>query len=148
MQCFGGRRYSADTGERDKGHGGTRDTGGGTRDTGGDKGHGGGQGTRGGRGKGHGGGQGTRDKTGQDERQDVRQDKTKEKTRDEREDERQEKRGEDQDEPPGTENEWHIRVHGAFEIKHEVLGIKLADHSCHLEVWIHLSHVNARLVDR
>ena len=47
---------------------------------------------------------------------------------------------------PGCETEWHVRMHGAFEINHAVLGIKLTDQSC--EARIHLSHVNARLVDR
>ena len=50
--------------------------------------------------------------------------------------------------PPGSEIEWHIRMHGAFEIPHEILGIKHTDQSCHQEVWIHLLHVNARLVGR
>ena len=44
--------------------------------------------------------------------------------------------------------ERHIRMHGAFEIPHETLGIKHTDQSCHHEVWIHLLHVNARFVDR
>ena len=26
--------------------------------------------------------------------------------------------------PPGSETEWHLRMHGAFEIPHETLGIK------------------------
>ena len=50
--------------------------------------------------------------------------------------------------PPGSETEWHTRMHGAFEIPHESLGIKHTDQSYHHEVWIHLLHVNARLVDR
>ena len=33
-----------------------------------------------------------------------------------------------------------------FEIPHEILGIKPTTQSCHQEVWIHLLHVNARLV--
>ena len=47
-----------------------------------------------------------------------------------------------------SETEWHIRVHGAFEIPHETLGSKLTDQSCHHKVWIHLLHVNARPFDR
>ena len=43
---------------------------------------------------------------------------------------------------------WHIRMHGAFEINRDVLGIKPTDRSCHHEVWIHFLHVNARLVER
>ena len=34
------------------------------------------------------------------------------------------------------------------EIPHKTLGIKVTDQSCHHEVWIHLVHVNAWLVDR
>ena len=37
-------------------------------------------------------------------------------------------------------------MHGAFEINDEILGIKPTDQSCHHEVWIHLLHVNARLL--
>ena len=43
--------------------------------------------------------------------------------------------------PLGSETEWHIRMHGAFDILHEILG---TDQSCHHEVWIHLLQVNAR----
>ena len=50
--------------------------------------------------------------------------------------------------PPCSKTEWHIRMHGAFEIPHETLGIKRTDQSSHHEVRIHLLHVNARLVDR
>ena len=45
--------------------------------------------------------------------------------------------------PSNTVNEY-----GAFEINREVLGIRPTDQSCHHEVWIHLSHVDARLVDQ
>ena len=41
--------------------------------------------------------------------------------------------------PPGSETEWHIRMHGAFEIPHETLGIKPTDQSCHHEAWVHIS---------
>ena len=51
-------------------------------------------------------------------------------------------------EPPGSENEWQIRMHGAFTILYDTLGIRRTDQSCHHEVWVHLLHVNARLVDR
>ena len=50
--------------------------------------------------------------------------------------------------PTGSETEWRIRMHGAFDIPHETLGIKNIDKSCLHEIWIHLLHVNARLVDR
>ena len=51
-------------------------------------------------------------------------------------------------EPPNADSEWHIRGHGAFEINRDVLGVRPTDQSCHHEVWMHLSHVNARLVDQ
>ena len=38
-------------------------------------------------------------------------------------------------------------LHGAFELQHEVLGIKPTDQSCHREVWIGLAHANAHLSD-
>ena len=38
--------------------------------------------------------------------------------------------------PPGSEKEWHIRMHGAFTIPFDTLGIKRTDLSCHHEVWI------------
>ena len=44
--------------------------------------------------------------------------------------------------------EWQICGHGAFEINHDVLGIRPTDQSCHHEVWIHLSRANAPLVDQ
>ena len=50
--------------------------------------------------------------------------------------------------PPNTDSEWQIRGHGAFEINRDVLGIRPTDQSCHHELWIHLSHINARLVDQ
>ena len=36
--------------------------------------------------------------------------------------------------PLGSENEWEIRMHGAFTIPHDMLGIKETDQSCHHEV--------------
>ena len=50
--------------------------------------------------------------------------------------------------PSGSENDWQVRTHGAFTILYSTLGPKEKDQSCHHEVWIHLLHVNARLVDR
>ena len=50
--------------------------------------------------------------------------------------------------PPNTDNEWQIRGHGAFEINRDILGIRPTDQSRRHEVWIHLSHANARLVDQ
>ena len=49
--------------------------------------------------------------------------------------------------PLVSEKEWQLRMHGASTIPNDVLGIKRTDQSCH-EVWTHLLHVNARLVDR
>ena len=49
---------------------------------------------------------------------------------------------------PGSENEWRVRMHGAFTIPYSALCLKEKDQSCHHEVWIHLLHVNARMVDR
>ena len=40
--------------------------------------------------------------------------------------------------PPGSENEWQVRMHGAFTIPHSTLGLKEKAQSCHHEVWIHL----------
>ena len=39
---------------------------------------------------------------------------------------------------PGFEKEWQIRMHGAFTIPFDMLGIKRTDQSCHHEVWTHL----------
>ena len=50
--------------------------------------------------------------------------------------------------PPGFETEWHIRMHGAFKVPYDTLGIRRTDQRCHHEVWVHSFHVNARLVDR
>ena len=36
--------------------------------------------------------------------------------------------------PLGSETEWHIRMHGAFEVPHDTLGIKHTDRICHHEV--------------
>ena len=50
--------------------------------------------------------------------------------------------------PPNTDNEWQTRGHGAFEINRDVFGIRPTRQSCHYVAWIHLSHVNARVVDQ
>ena len=50
--------------------------------------------------------------------------------------------------PPKSQSKRLMRKHGAFEINREVLGLRPKDQTCHHEVWAHLSHVNARLVDR
>ena len=33
--------------------------------------------------------------------------------------------------PPGSENEWQLRIHGAFTISHDTLGITRRNQSCH-----------------
>ena len=50
--------------------------------------------------------------------------------------------------PPDSEREWQVRMHGACNFPFDVLGITHTDQSCHHEVWSHLLHVHARLVDR
>ena len=50
--------------------------------------------------------------------------------------------------PPGSRSEWQVRMHGAFTIPYATLGLKEKDQSCHPEVWVHLSHVNARADER
>ena len=50
--------------------------------------------------------------------------------------------------PPGSERERQVRKQGVCTILFDMLGIRHTDQSCHHEVWVHLSHVNARLVDR
>ena len=50
--------------------------------------------------------------------------------------------------PPGSEDDCLIRSPVAFTIHYSTLGLKEKDQSCHHEAWIHLLHVNARLVDR
>ena len=49
--------------------------------------------------------------------------------------------------PPGSEREWQVRMHGAITVSYSTLCLKEKDQSCHHEVWVHLLHVNARLVD-
>ena len=34
--------------------------------------------------------------------------------------------------------QWKVRLHGAFSILNDVLGLRLNDHRCHHEVWLHL----------
>ena len=40
--------------------------------------------------------------------------------------------------PPGSEAEWHVRMHGAFTMPYGTSGLKEKDQSCHHEVWMHL----------
>ena len=46
--------------------------------------------------------------------------------------------------PPGSERDSHVRMHGAFTITYSTLCLKEEDQSCHHEVCVHLLHVNAR----
>ena len=50
--------------------------------------------------------------------------------------------------PHKSQSEWLIRNHGAFEINREELRLRPKDQTCHHEVWVHVRHVNARLVDQ
>ena len=45
--------------------------------------------------------------------------------------------------PPESETEWQVRMHGAYTIPYSTLGLREKDQSCHHEIWMHLSHVNA-----
>ena len=50
--------------------------------------------------------------------------------------------------PPKSQSGWLIRKYGASEIIGRYLGLSSEDLTCHHEVWIHLSHVSAPLVER
>ena len=43
--------------------------------------------------------------------------------------------------PPESDRHWKVRLHGAFSIPHEALGLRPTDQSCHLEAWLHLDFV-------
>ena len=43
--------------------------------------------------------------------------------------------------PPESDRHWKVRLHGAFSILHEALGIRPTDQSCHHEAWLHLDFV-------
>ena len=45
--------------------------------------------------------------------------------------------------PPESDRQWKVRLHGAFAIPRDVLGLRPNDQSCHHEAWLHLD-----LVDR
>ena len=40
--------------------------------------------------------------------------------------------------PPNSCDKWKVRLHGAFTIPRETLGLRPRDQSCHHEVWLHL----------
>ena len=44
--------------------------------------------------------------------------------------------------PPDSSERWRVRQHGAFPVRHEALGIRQTDQSCHHEVWLHLDFVD------
>ena len=44
-------------------------------------------------------------------------------------------------EPPESDRQWKVRVHGAFSIPGDVMGSRPNDQSCHHEAWLHLDLV-------
>ena len=40
-----------------------------------------------------------------------------------------------------TRGTWKVRLHGAFTIHRDTLGVRPKDQSCHHEVWLHLDLV-------
>ena len=46
--------------------------------------------------------------------------------------------------PPESDRHWKVRLHGAFSIPHEALGLRSTDQSCHHEAWLHLDFVEGR----
>ena len=43
--------------------------------------------------------------------------------------------------PPESDRQWKVRLHGAFSIPRDVLGLRPNDQSCHHEAWLHLDFV-------
>ena len=43
--------------------------------------------------------------------------------------------------PPESDKQWKVRLHGAFSILREVLGLRPNDQSCQHEAWLHLDFV-------
>ena len=43
--------------------------------------------------------------------------------------------------PPESDRQWKVRLHGAFSILRDVLGLRPNDQSCHHEAWLHLDFV-------
>ena len=43
--------------------------------------------------------------------------------------------------PPESDRQWNVRLHGAFSIHRDVLGLRPNDQSCHHEAWLHLDFV-------
>ena len=46
--------------------------------------------------------------------------------------------------PPESDRHWKVRLHGAFSIPREALGIRPADQSCHHEAWLRYDFVEWR----
>ena len=46
--------------------------------------------------------------------------------------------------PPDFDRKWKMRLHGAFSIPHDSLGLRSKDQSCHHQVWLHLALVGHR----
>ena len=46
--------------------------------------------------------------------------------------------------PPNSHDLWKVRLHEAFTITREILGLSQRDQSCHHEVWLHLDFVGDR----
>ena len=44
-------------------------------------------------------------------------------------------------EPPESDRQWKVRLHGALSIHRDVLGLRPSDESCHHETWLHLDFV-------
>ena len=44
--------------------------------------------------------------------------------------------------PPHSYGRWKVRLHAAFSILHDALGVRPKDQSCHHEVWLHLAFVD------
>ena len=43
--------------------------------------------------------------------------------------------------PPESDRLWKVRLHGAFSVHRDVLGLRPNDQSCHHEAWLHLDFV-------
>ena len=43
--------------------------------------------------------------------------------------------------PPASDRQWKVRLHGAFSLPHDALGLRPDDQSCHHEAWLHLDFV-------
>ena len=48
--------------------------------------------------------------------------------------------------PPASDRHWKVRLHGAFSIPRDVLGLRPTDQRCHHEAWLHLDFVRQRIL--